>query len=438
MNRRGLLAGGAGLLLAQGLASRAAARGDALATAAEQAWIYGVMLIENANARKNSLALVPANQLRHARVLTTPATQSVTAPNNDTLYSRAWIDLNGGPVTLDLPKTGSRYLSYHFMDMYGNSFAILGTRTTGGEAHRVTLVGPMQETSDPLAVRSPTPWVWLLIRTLIDGDEDLPAANAIQDGIKLTAPARPAPAATATRDRPWNEFFGSVQSLLIENPPPATDIAFFDKIAPLGLKPGGGFDASRFSAADVTRIQTGIMRARQAVNGQRAGQIVQGWVYPKATLGDFGQDYFYRAQVAIAGLAALTPAEAMYMRPVPPDGGQNLDASKPLALRFAKGQAPAVNAFWSLTAYARTPEGQSFFFDNPINRYAIGDRTKGLKYASDGSLEIIISRTDPGGARSSNWLPAPPNAPMGLSLRAYLPKPEFYEGTYRLPALVAA
>ncbi|MEI7933211.1 MAG: DUF1214 domain-containing protein, partial [Alphaproteobacteria bacterium] len=170
----------------------------------------------------------------------------------------------------------------------------------------------------------------------------------------------------------------------------------------------------------------------------RAGQIVQGWVYPKANLGDFGQDYFYRAQVAVAGLAALTPAEAMYMRPVPPEGGQNLDASKPLALRFARGQLPAVNAFWSLTAYARTPEGQSFFFDNPINRYAIGDRTKGLKYGADGSLEIIISRTDPGGARSSNWLPAPPAAPMGLSFRAYLPKPEFSEGTYRLPALVAA
>ncbi|MEI7933303.1 MAG: DUF1254 domain-containing protein, partial [Alphaproteobacteria bacterium] len=169
-------------MLAQSLASRADAQGD-LETAAEQAWIYGVMLIENANARKNSLALVPPNQLRHARELTTPKTQSVTAPNNDTLYSRAWIDLNGGPVTLSMPKTGSRYISYHFMDMYGNSFAILGTRTTGGEAHRVTLVGPRHNTTDPLAVRSPTPWVWLLIRTLIDGDEDLQVFYTKKKGI---------------------------------------------------------------------------------------------------------------------------------------------------------------------------------------------------------------------------------------------------------------
>ena len=437
MDRRSLLAGGAGLLLAGGLGGQASAQGGLEAAAAE-AWIYGVMLIENANARKNSVALVPVNQLRHARALTTPATQSVTAPNNDTLYSRAWIDLNGGPVTLAMPKTGSRYISYHFMDMYGNSFAILGSRTTGGEAHRVTLVGPRHETSDPLAVRSPTPWVWLLIRTLIDGDEDLPAAHAIQDAITLTAPARPSPPATATRDRPWNEFFSAVQSLLIENPPPITDTAFFERIAPLGLKPGGGFDAARFSAADGARIQAAITKARSQVAGRRGGEVVAGWVYPKANLGDFGQDYFYRAQVAVAGLAALTPAEAMYMRPVPPDGSPALDASKPHVLRFVRGQLPAVNAFWSLTAYARTPEGQQFFFENPINRYAIGDRTKGLKYGTDGSLEIYIQRTDPGGAKPSNWLPAPPAAPMALSLRAYLPKPEFYEGSYRLPALVNA
>ena len=82
-----------------------------------------------------------------------------------------------------MPKVGSRYISYAFMDMYGNNFAILGTRTTGGEARRVTIIGPGQTSNDPDAVRSPTPWTWLLIRTLVDGDADLRAANAVQDGM---------------------------------------------------------------------------------------------------------------------------------------------------------------------------------------------------------------------------------------------------------------
>src|SRR5262249_17454846 len=155
-----------------------------LEAAAFEAWIYGIMLIENAGARTTALQGGQVNRLIHARELTTLKTQFVTTPNNDTLYSRAWIDLDGGPVTLDMPAAGDRYVSYAFMDMYGTNFAILGTRTTGGGARRVTLVGPKDKTADPMAIRSPTRWVWLLIRVLVDGEADLKAANAVQDAIR--------------------------------------------------------------------------------------------------------------------------------------------------------------------------------------------------------------------------------------------------------------
>jgi hypothetical protein len=422
-------------LASLGLAGPALAQASSLEDAAAEAWIYGLMLIENANARRNSLQRLAPNRLGHARELTTPQTQSVTTPNNDTLYSRAWIDLAAGPVTLDMPAAGKRYVSYAFMDMYGNNFAILGTRTTGGAAHRVTLVGPEAETRDPMALRSPTRWVWLLIRTLIDGDADRPAANALQDRMVLSAPERPAPPATAGRDAAWAEYFTAVQSLLNENPPPVSDLGFFDRVAPLGLKPAGRFDASRISAADASRFQAGIAKAKAMMSGGIPGPLRNGWAYPKSDLGDFGQDYLYRGQVALGGLAALTVQEAMYMRPLSPNGAPLLDSARPWLLRFERGRTPPVDAFWSLTAYQRTPAGQFFFFDNPINRYAIGDRTPGLKYGADGSLEIIISRTDPGGARSSNWLPAPPSAPLSLSLRCYLPKSELIEGQYLVPAL---
>ena len=95
------------------------------------------------------------------------------------------------------------------------------------------------------------------------------------------------------------------------------------------------------------------------------------------------------------------------------------------------------HAFWSLTAYERTEAGAFYFFDNPINRYAIGDRTPGLKYGADGSLEIYIQRNDPGGAKSSNWLPAPSSKPLALNMRFYLPKSPVLDGTYVMPAIVA-
>ncbi|MFT3725417.1 MAG: DUF1254 domain-containing protein [Hyphomonadaceae bacterium] len=440
MDRRLFLAGAAGVGLAASLGLPAFALPPMqpldLEDAAAEAWIYGVMLIENAQSRSNT-APVPPNTLIHAYELTTVKTQWVTTPNNDTLYSRAWIDLNGGPVTLEMPASGDRYVSYAFMDMYGTNFAILGSRTTGNEARKVTLVGPLDKTSDKLAIRSPTPWVWLLIRTLIDGEGDRPVANALQNRMKLTAPKRPAPKDFAKRDAAWDTYFASVQALLIENPPPAEDMAFFQRVKKLGLGAAGGFDAKRFSAADIAKIETGIAKGRAAVIGKRSGNVRGGWMYPRSNLGDFKQDYLFRAQVAVGGLAALTLVEATYLRPVYSDGGFLWPSDRPWMLRFEKDNLPPVDAFWSLTAYERTDTGAFYFFDNPISRYAIGDRTPGLKYGADGSLEIYIQRNDPGGAKSSNWLPSPPAKPLALNMRFYLPKSPVLDGTYTMPAIVA-
>lgn len=409
-----------------------------LEQAATEAWLYGLMLIENAQARAKVLARALPNQLMHARTLTTTKTQVVTSPNNDTLYSRAWIDLSGGPVTITMPAVGERYVSYQFMDMYGNNFAVLGSRTTGSAARQVTLVGPADATSDPLAVRSPTRWVWLLNRLLIDGADDLAAANAIQDRMAVAGPSLPRPPAFATRTDAWPEYFSSVQSLLAENPPPASDLSFFGRVAALGLGPTKGFDPSRLSAADGKAIEAGIAAARRQIGGARKGRIAQGWVYPNPSIGNFEQDYLFRAQIALSGLAALPPAEAMYMRPVAEDGGNHLPAAKNWRLHFDAGQFPPVDAFWSLTMYQVTPDGQYFFFDNAINRYSVGDRTAGLKHNTDGSLDIWIARDDPGAERRSNWLPAPPTEKFGVSLRAYMPKAELLEGRYLLPMLKPA
>jgi hypothetical protein len=52
------------------------------------------------------------------------------------------------------------------------------------------------------------------------------------------------------------------------------------------------------------------------------------------------------------------------------------------------GQEPKVDAFWSISMY-HIADGS--FVDNPIKRYSIGDRTKGLTRAADGSLTITSS-----------------------------------------------
>jgi hypothetical protein len=109
-----------------------------------------------------------------------------------------------------------------------------------------------------------------------------------------------------------------------------------------------------------------------------------------------------------------------------------LDGKGRYGLRFEAGQSPPAGAFWSLTMYEVTPEGRAFLVDNPLSRYAIGDRTHGLVRGADGSLEIHLQHDRP--AEEANWLPAPAG-PMRLVLRAYEPSEALIDGTWRMPAV---
>ena len=58
------------------------------------------------------------------------------------------------------------------------------------------------------------------------------------------------------------------------------------------------------------------------------------------------------------------------------DGLYRLSLDKPIP----------VAGFWSFTMYEATADGQFFFTQNPLGRYAIGDRTAGLVRKPNGSV----------------------------------------------------
>jgi hypothetical protein len=224
-----------------------------------------------------------------------------------------------------------------------------------------------------------------------------------------------------------------------ESPLGDRDKAVIEDFAPLRLRPGRKFDLRAFSESEREAIRRGIARARDEIRkpGRRFGTIVNGWSFPQRNLGNFGDDYLYRAVIALSALAALEVAEATYLMCSTDADGRPLDGSHRYVLRFPAGQLPPARAFWSLSMYEVTPEGRAFFTDNPIGRYAIGDRTKGLVYGADGSLEIRIQHDRPAAEQEANWLPAPAG-PMRLVLRAYEPNETLLDGTYRIPPVSAA
>jgi hypothetical protein len=298
--------------------------------------------------------------------------------------------------------------------------------------------------------------VWLLGRVLIDGPPDQETVWTLQSRTLLESPdmrnerriletqelmrqrntAPPEPTADWLPINPSDPFdlFEVGMRALGESPLGERDKAVLEELVALKLRPGRKFDVRGFSEAEREALKRGIAQARDEIRtaGQRMGKIINGWRYPERHLGNFGDDHLYRAVIALTGLAALEPAEATYLMTDSDADGRPLDGKARYVLRFEPGQRPPARAFWSLTMYEVTPEGRAFLVDNPLSRYAIGDRTRGLVHGPDGSLEILLQHGRP--ENEANWLPAPAG-PMRLVLRAYEPGEALLDGTWRMPAV---
>ena len=136
-------------------------------------------------------------------------------------------------------------------------------------------------------------------------------------------------------------------------------------------------------------------------------------------MGRYGTRYAYRAGWTFFGVGGNLIEDACYPLAVTDGQGDPLDSSHHYTLHFGPGQIPPVNAFWSLTMY----DPESYLVPNPINRYALGDRS-GLTYGPDGSLTLHIQSETSGASRETNWLPAPGEGRFKLALRLTRPSPK--------------
>jgi hypothetical protein len=115
--------------------------------------------------------------------------------------------------------------------------------------------------------------------------------------------------------------------------------------------------------------------------------------------------------------------------------GRKLDGSYRYTLRFAPGQLPPVNSFWSMTMYE---EPSKLLVANPLNRYLLNSPMlpKFVKDA-DGGLTLRIQNERPGKDQEVNWLPAP-KGPFSVIMRLYWPKEEALDGKWTPPPVMRA
>src|SRR5690349_10639317 len=128
------------------------AREEYAYSAGIQAYIYGLAPSIMDVTRQQVAPPPRRNRLAHASTLATHLSKSVVAPNNDTLYSTAWLDLATGPLVLHVPQI-RRYHTFQFLDAYTNNFAYVGTRVTGAAGGDFLIHGPGWKGSAPAGAK---------------------------------------------------------------------------------------------------------------------------------------------------------------------------------------------------------------------------------------------------------------------------------------------
>ena len=99
-----------------------------------EAYIYGYPLVTMEMTRRvlTNVAApeaqkAPVGQFARLREYPTPANKEVTAPNADTLYTLAWLDVSKEPWVLSLPDMQDRYFLMPMLSGWTDVFQVPGT-----------------------------------------------------------------------------------------------------------------------------------------------------------------------------------------------------------------------------------------------------------------------------------------------------------------------
>lgn len=421
-----------------------------------QAYEYGQPLLDMQRVFQSETSVTvpdsagdaPVNQFSHFSDLATTKEGVVVAPNADTLYSIAWLQLKPQPIVLHVPSSGGRLNVVPLMTPYTENFANVGEGASGMlPPGNYVIAGPkkfagVEEVKGMKVIHSPYERAWIIQRTEVKSHEDLPNAVAIQAETKLVPLNRwkkeglgyqpPAPEkeittpteyhvpGTQSGEDPLN-YWTALGVALKQFKPPAADMPELELLKTVGVGPG------RFPVGNA-KLGAGTLAGLRAAVAAGPGQITKeltalfqagftahnGWLVPAA--GNYGTNYTLRAITDKIGLGALPPNIAIYPVAQTERAGHPLNAAATrYVAHFPASDFPVpAQAFWSLTMY----EADGFFVANPLERYTLGDRSN-LHFNEDGSLDMYLQTAEPTEeAEKSNWLPAPAG-PFQVIMRLY-------------------
>jgi hypothetical protein len=420
---------------------------------AKEAVIYGFPLVDNYRIqysyfvdRANPEFKAPYNTLFNIPRVYTPEDKAIQTPNSDTPYSWIGLDLRAEPIVFTVPAVDrKRYWSLQLVDLYTFNFDYLGSRATGNDGGSFAVAGPRWQGEPPPGVekvlRCETEIASAQFRTQLFDAGDLENVKRVQNQYAVQPLSaflgRKAPAAAAALefprplvadDRTSLEFFALLAFLLQFCPTHPSEVELRGRLARLG-------DARNLTSDLRAAVEAGMKDAWAALADFKATQIDTGKLSSADGFGTrayLQNDYMRRMAAAAFGIYGNSKEEAIYPAYFVDAENEKLTGAQRYALRFAPGQLPPVNSFWSLTLYELPA---SLLYANPLSRYLINSAMlPALARDPDGGITLRVQHESPGKGAEANWLPAPAG-PFWITLRLYWPKAEALSGKWKQPPL---
>lgn len=424
---------------------------------AKEAFIYGLPVVENYRIMYKSThdktypQYAPFNTFYHAKNVATAKDTIFVAPNVDTPYSYAVLNVQQQPVVMTVPRVEkNRFIGVPFYDLYTHVIYTISPKNYIPNGGKFLITNSNWKGKTPKGITKvivcETDLIYVLIRTQLFSESDIKNVNTIQSKLKLETLSTylgkknpepiPSPkwiepiANQSPYSEPNLDFFRVLNFALQFCSPHPSETTLWNDFAKIGIVPGKHFP--------VQDSQTNKLLLEGIKEGQK--EMLEYLPKIKSSSEIFGsRDYLknnYKGRTVGAWTGIYANESDVFLGIngfESQANGKPFDGHNNYAITFAKDDFPPVDAFWSITMY-KLPS--RFLYDNPLNRYCINSPMQNqLKKNSDGSVTLYIQHESPGKDLESNWLPCPKDL-FFMACRCYMPREILKNGSWKSPEIV--
>jgi hypothetical protein len=380
-------------------------------------------------------------------------------PNPDTLYFMSFLNTkDAGPIVIEVPPAGpDGSLNANFVNIWQQPLEDAGLLGVDkGKGVKLLMLPPGFSGRIPEgyeALQPNTYGSYVLYRSNLPSHSDADVAKSVAYGKQIKvyplsqASNQPPTVFTDVKDvlfdstiRYDDSFFIHLDRIVQDEPWLDRDRAMIDQLALIGIEKGKPFAPD---AATKQALASGVGEAHAWLTAKYdvgLPPFYDGthWTYPahpdmlKAAADNFDNPDHYPVDwrgitytYAYIGLKRLGTGQ-FYLINIKDRDGANYDGAKTYR-QHVPPDVP-VDQYWSVTAYDR----ETHALIKNVNRASRASNAADVKKNADGSVDIYIGPKAPNG-QESNWIPTDPQRGFELMFRAYGPKKEFFDKTWKLP-----